>query len=280
MRRSMGVASALLALVAFVFMAPGRCGVASRGFFSQDPAPDVRGTWQVTYDDQVQVEVKIGGASYVGTITGSHGTVSFTHDGSPIDLDLDCDDPLVTCPSELFPAQVELEQRRFQDYPHQVHMTVRDQECDGTWRMPDELAGECGGDTGLDCSEQICDGTVVQTEKVALGSISNPDPPSPLLGSTPHYSIGLALSGGIAVPTANCILVAGSFADADIVYDGSYDPEENTMDAQALSDGVITVVYRGACFWGASYAQATGVALLGAEVRLTTGFTATKTSAP
>ncbi len=261
-------------------MAPGRCGTAAEGFFSDVPAPDVRGTWEVSYDNVVDVEIDIGGAVYVGQINGASGTVGFTHDGTPVELDLNCDDPLITCPSELFPAEVEFEQRRFTDRPHQVHMTVRDQECDGQWRLPDESAGECGGDTGVDCSEEICDGDVIEVEKTTLGSISEPDPPNPEPGSKPDYVIGVALSGGIAIPTANCVLVSGSYADADIVYDGAYDPEENTMDARQYSDGLITVVYRGACLWGAAYAETTGIALLGAEIRLTTGFTAEKTSSP
>lgn len=270
----------VLALAAVFGMAPGRCGMAAEGFFSDLPAPDVRGTWEVTYDDQVDVEIDLGGALYVGTITGASGSVGFTHDGTPLALDLDCDDPLVTCPSELFPAEVLLEQRRFQDAPHQVHMVVSDQECDGVMRLPDPNLGECGGETGVDCTDEICDGDVIEVDKVALGSISNPVPPQPLLGSTPYYAIGIALSGGIAIPTANCILVGGSFADADIEYDGTYDPEEPTMDAHTLASGVITVIYRGGCFWGAADAQVAGVALLGAEIRLTTGFTASKATGP
>lgn len=280
MKRRIALTLLALTLAVLFAMAPGRCGVAAEGFFSDLPAPDVQGTWQVEYDDRIDVEVTIGGAAYIGFIDGTYGTVAFTHDGSPFDLDLDCDDPLITCPSELFPAEVEFEQRHMADQPHQLHMTVNDQECDGEWRLPVEADGECGGDTGLDCAEQLCDGDIIEVGKTTVGSISNPDPPSPLPGSTPRYAMGVVLAGGIAIPTANCILVAGSYADADIVYDGVYDPEENTMDAHQFADGVITVVYRGACFWGAAYAEATGLALLGAEIRLTTGFTATKVSSP
>lgn len=61
------------------------------------------------------------------------------------------------CPSEMYPAEVDLEQRRFADQPHQVHMTINEVECDGQMRYSDELADECGAETGIDCEALFCD---------------------------------------------------------------------------------------------------------------------------
>ncbi|MBI5501060.1 MAG: hypothetical protein HY907_12515 [Deltaproteobacteria bacterium] len=269
------VLTALMA-AAVLCLAPGRCGTSAEGFFSGDPAPDLRGSWQVTYDDSIAVEINVGGSTYTGTIAGTHGTVSFTHDGNPVELNLDCSTPFVRCPSEIFPATVTFEQRNFENRPHQVHMTVKEVQCTGTMRLPVEADGECGGDTGLSCDVEMCDGTVIEQSNAALGSISNPVPADPVTGSTPAYTLGLALGGGIAMPTLNCILLAASRADADIEYSGRYDPDENSMAGTSLTDGAITTSYAGGCFWGGTGGGAAAAALIGAEVRLTTGFTAVK----
>ena len=43
---------------------------------STSPAPDVRGTWGITYDDRIGVEVKIGGAVYDAELGAANGSVS------------------------------------------------------------------------------------------------------------------------------------------------------------------------------------------------------------
>lgn len=274
MRTYFRIAVLAVGVVGVLSMGPGRCGLSAEGFFSDLPAPDMRGTWDVTYDNVVDIEVSIGGAVYVGNITGGSGSMSFTHDGEPVTLDLECSDPLVICPSEIFPAEVDFEQRNFESRPHQVYMTVTESECTGEMVYPDPA--DCGGETGIDCDELVCDGTVLDVGVDRLASISNPVPPSPAIGSTPYYSIGIALGGGMAIPTANCVLLGASYADADIQYSGTYDTETNNMEATDLTDGLITVIYKGACFWAAGGAGNLGVALLEAEVKLTTGFTASK----
>jgi hypothetical protein len=271
-RRSL-IGFALLG-VAVVCMGPGRCGTSAQGFFSGDPAPDVRGTWDVTYDNVIAVEIDVGGSTYTGTIAGSAGTVSFTHDGTPAQLALDCSVPWIRCPAEIFPASVTLEQRNFADRPHQVHMNVKEVACSGTMRLPVEADGECGGDTGLDCDVEMCDGTVTERTNTALGSISNPVPANPTAGSRPAYTLGLALGGGVAMPTVNCLLLAASSADGDVEYTGSYDPEENTMTGTRLVSGEINTIYAGGCFWGDAGGGTGIAALIGAQVRLTTSFTA------
>jgi hypothetical protein len=270
--------SGLLLVTLPFLLAPGRCGTSVGGFFSGDPAPDMRGDWEVTYDNVIGVEIDIGGSTYTGTVGVSGGSFQFVHDGQPVDLALDCSRKWVVCPSEVWANEVAFDQPRFDLRPHQVEMSVVELTCSDP-RMPDEQAGECSSDPAENkpCDVEICDdANMTQTTKKAIASISNPVPAAPVTGSTPAYTIGIALSGGIAVPTANCVLLAGSYADADIVYDGSYDPEEPTMVASDLADGLVTIDVAGACLWGTEQGGNLAAALLGARVRLTTGFTARK----
>lgn len=278
LRRRFWLLTGLLLLTLPLIMAPGRCGTSAAGFFSGDPAPDMGGDWQVTYDNVIGVEVDIGGSTYTGTVGVSGGSFQFVHDGQPVDLALDCSRKWVVCPSEVWAAEVAFNQPRFDERPHQVEMSVVELTCSSP-RLPNEQAGECSSDPAenMPCDVAICDdGNMTQTTKTAIASISNPVPADPEPGSKPAYTIGIALSGGIAVPTANCVLLASSYADADIVYDGSYDPEEPTMLATDLADGLVTIDVTGACLWATYQGGNLAAALLGARVKLTTGFTAHK----
>lgn len=273
-------AALIVALAALpMLMAPGRCGESAMGFFSDDPAPSMEGTWSVVYDDEIAIEVDLGGGEvHYGTVSQSGGVMTFQVNGETIDLDLDCSLPWVVCPSEVWTDTVEFLQPRFAQRPHQVQMLVQEQECLDP-RMPDENAGECSSDPAdnMPCDEEICDPENMQvTTKSTVASISNPEPPNPRLGDHPDYTIGISLGGGFAIPAANCIILATSYADADIVYNGDYDPEPEapTMFATDLVDGVVTIDISGACFWGGYVGTTVGGVLLGARVKLMTGFTA------
>ena len=127
------------------------------------------------------------------------------------------------------------------------------------------------------CDVEICDPeNVVTIEKSTIGSISDPDPENPELGDHPAFTMSVWLNGGWVIPAANCLLLGTSYADADIVYTGDYDPEPEapTMFATDLTNGVITIDLGGACFWGGYVDTEMAGALLGARIRLTTGFTA------
>ncbi len=269
----------LLLLLLPVIMGQDRCGRSARGFFSDDPAPFMEGTWDVTYDNQISVEIDLGGgAVYYGAVSGAGGHVAFVHDGEPVELDLDCSRPWVVCPSDVWTDTVEFLQPRFDERPHQVQMLVREQECLNP-RMPMVEEGECSldPDDNLPCNVEICDPEDVVTTTVSrLASISDPYPLNPAHGDRPEYTIGIWLSGGFVVPAANCLLMGASYADADIVYSGHYepDPESPTMYATHLEDGLITIVLSGACFWGAYTGTDLGAVLLGARVEINTGFTA------
>lgn len=260
------------------------CGSAFAGlctglerWFSTNPAPDMQGQWDVTYDDRISVEIDIGGSVYSGHVTGDSGSISFTHDGNDVNLPLNCSLAWVVCPSEIFPDTVELEQRQFQERPHQVHMTVNTTECAGSPRLPDESAGECdSSDENRPCDQEICD-DVIETSSTTIGTISDPGETSE---RHPDFDINLLLGGDFAMPTANCVLTSWSIAQADITYTGYYDVDatEPTMDGTGLTNGEIITEYGGACFWfeETAYTGDLRAALLGATITLTTGFTAEK----
>ena len=88
---------------------------------STSPAPDVRGTWNVAYDNTIGVEVKIGGAVYNAELGAAGGSFTINHQGKPYTFDLDCSRPDIVCPSEAWPNQVVVEQR---DVQHQHQMVV------------------------------------------------------------------------------------------------------------------------------------------------------------
>src|SRR6187549_584042 len=117
---------------------------------SQSPAPDVRGTWAVDYDDQIGVEVKLGGAVYHAELGAAGGEVTINHAGKPYTFSLDCGRPEVVCPSEAWPTQVLIEQRDVQ-HQHQMVVNLPAAQCDEPLKQP--APGTCGAGT----SNPSCD---------------------------------------------------------------------------------------------------------------------------
>ena len=76
-------------------------------------ARDVRGNYDVTYDNQLKLTLYVGGAVREVTQTGYGGIVDFgTINGQPVTFDLTahCAKPEVECPSESFWAKVAVDQ--------------------------------------------------------------------------------------------------------------------------------------------------------------------------
>jgi hypothetical protein len=135
---------------------------------SKSPAPDVTGTWDVSYDDLIGVEITIGGAVYTAELGAQGGAVTIDHDGQPFTFDLDCDRPDVLCPSEAWPREVTAEQRDLA-FEHRMIVTLPVQRCSGALVAPQ--AGSCGaGTTNPDC-DQVCDGEVTVTPTETFGVI-------------------------------------------------------------------------------------------------------------
>jgi len=238
--------------------AQGDCGNVN----SKEPAPDVTGAWDINYDDSLGVQIKIGGAIYEDTIGAAGGVVSIDHDGQPFEFDLDCERPDVLCPSEAWPSTVTVEQRNAK-FPSRMWVTLPKQICDGTLVAPDP--NECGEGTANPDCEDVCTGEMIVADREVFGVIGE--------GGD---SFRLALGGGLATNGINCVLLGLSFADADLVTEGSADTDDWV--ATEMANGIVTAGYSGGCLWlgDPDMDQQVEALAIGAEVTFTTGFTGTR----
>ncbi len=229
--------------------------------FSESPAPDMSGTWDVTYDDRLDVTIQIGGAVYTEELGATGGVVTIDHEGQPIMFDLSCDQEAVVCPSEVWPASVGFRQDDAM-YPHRVFLQLPEQNCDMPLRMP--ATDECGeGTTNPDC-DMVCDGEITAGVSERFGTINEAGDAWQVL-----------LGAGFATNGINCALLGASVAAGDLTTSGSAMTED--WDASATT-GDVTTVYAGGCLWaGDPDMDAELEALvIGASVRFETGFDATK----
>ena len=225
--------------------------------FSQSDAPDMEGEWSVSYADDLQVEVTIGGAVYEATLGVEGGVIEIEHEGQPFSFDLDCAKEAVICPSEAWPATVTMEQRN-EKFPHQVHVTLPGQECMGEQVAADpETCGE--GTDNPECVD-VCDGEILVGERDVFGVVDE-------AGET----FDILLGAGVASNGINCALLGVSSAHADI--DSIQLP---SWLATGLSSGEIVTAYSGGCLW-ADDVDNNGEAealVLGATLKFTTSFDA------
>ncbi len=225
---------------------------------STSPAPDVEGTWDISYDDSLTVQIAIGGSVYDAEIPADGGTVTIVVEGRPVTFDLDCARPEIVCPSEAWPTEVFAEQRN-ETYEHRMWVTLPQQRCNG--ELVDPAPEACGeGTLNPDC-EQVCDGEVVTTEEEKFGVIGEDGD-----------SFRLYLGGGIATNGVNCVLLGWSLADAELITTGAGSDDWQATD---MVNGLVEVGYAGGCLWvGDPDADAELEAMiLAASVRFTTGFT-------
>ncbi len=226
---------------------------------SQSDAPDVRGEWDITYDDSLEVTIRIGGEVYNQQLGAAGGVINITHDGQPLSFDLDCERPEVVCPSEAWPESVEIEQRNVQ-FEHRMIVTLPQQTCSGELVAP--AAEECGAGTlNPDCDD-VCDGEVTVGERETFG----------IIGESGE-SFRLYLGAGIATNGINCALLGISLADANLDNEGEPGTEE--WRSVGMSAGLVTVGYGGACLWAGDpdMDQQLEALVLGASVEFRTGFT-------
>jgi hypothetical protein len=225
---------------------------------SRSPAPDTTGTWGITYDDRIGVEIKIGGAVYTDEIGAQGGVITIDHEGTPITFDLDCARPDIICPSEGWPAEVYVEQRN-EEFEHRMIVTLPTQSCSGALIAP--APGTCGeGTLNPDC-EQVCDGEVTTRNEERFG----------VIGETGD-SFRLYLGAGLATNGINCALLAWSVADADLVTEGE---GTEAWVANEMTNGLVTVGYAGGCLWAGQTDPDPQLEALviGASITFTTGFT-------
>jgi hypothetical protein len=247
--------SLLTATLPFMMAAQGD-GCAAN---SRSPAPDVAGVWNIEYDDQIGVEVKIGGAVYNAQLGAAGGVVSIDHAGKPYQFDLDCSRPEIVCPSEAWPTRVVIEQRNV-SAEHQMIVNLPAASCDGSLEKPPQA--ECGAGTNNPNCDLVCEGDVTIATAEAFG----------VIGETGD-SFRLFLGGGIVTNGINCAMLGYSIADADLVTQNRNEPD---WEATAMQNGLVTIGYSGACLFIGTVNGTDEALLVGAEVKFTTGFTGTR----
>lgn len=225
---------------------------------STTEAPDVTGAWAIEYEDQIGVEIRIGGAVYSSTVGLEGGAITIEHEGQPLTFDLDCSRPEIVCPGEAWPATVRIDQRNA-DYEHQMVVTLPMQRCLGTIRDADP--SECGPGTNNPECDDVCDGEVSVDDEEAFGVIGEEGD-----------SFRLYLGAGMATNGLNCALLATSVADARLETEGAGTAE---WSATEMTEGVVTVAYAGGCLWVGDVTADPGLegAIVGASVTFTVGFT-------
>jgi len=261
MRRSRRVLGIVVAVCASapLMMGAGGGGCTAN---SRSEAPDVSGTWDMTYDDSLSVRITIGGAVYDEVLGATGGMVTIDHMGQPLQFNVDCASPAIVCPSEQWPATVTATQRNA-TFPHRMWVTLPGQECTGTLVDPDPA--ECGAGTlNPDC-EQVCDGDLAATSRDVFGVINEPGD---------HFD--LLLGAGVATNGLNCALLGVSSANADLTTTGT--AADGDWTATTMDSSEVVVAYAGGCLWVADPAM-TGdlrAAVINASLELHTGFTGMK----
>jgi hypothetical protein len=226
---------------------------------SKSPAPDVRGTWGITYDDTIGVEVKIGGAVYNAELGATGGQITINHQGKPYTFGLDCARPEIVCPSEAWPSRVVVEQRDV-ERQHQMIVNLPSASCSGPLTKP--APGTCGAGTSNPNCDLICDSDVTVKSRETFGVIGEAG-----------NSFRLYLGAGIVTNGINCALLGYSLADADLETVGT---KGEDWEATEMTAGLVTIGYAGACVFAGPMDGATQAALVGAEVKFTTGFSGEK----
>jgi hypothetical protein len=226
---------------------------------SRSPAPDVRGTWNIEYDDTIGVEVKLGGAVYHAELGAAGGTVTINHAGQPYSFALDCGRPEIVCPSEAWPNQVLIEQRDVQ-HQHQMVVNLPSAKCDAPLTQP--APGTCGAGTTNPNCDLICGGDVSVRTSQAFGVIGE-------AGET----FRLYLGGGIVTNGLNCAMLGYSVADADLETSGVRGED---WEATEMNAGLVTIGYAGGCLFAGTINNQNQALLVGAELKFTTGFTGQK----
>ena len=206
-----------------------RCGA----LVDPDPAPEVTGTWDVEYEDTQAVTIEIGGAVYTAELGLQGGTVEIDHEGEPFTFELDCASEDVQCPSEIWPEEVELDQR-VEEYPHRMWMIIPGQECETEPVEP--LPEECGEDTHNPDCLPVCGGELIEEDQEVFGLISDAGD-----------EFELYLGASVASNGVNCALLGVSRAVGNIVSTGT--SEDGDWAAEEMTDGRVIVGYTGGCLW-------------------------------
>ena len=250
-----------LPLLPFLMGANGNGGGCGGSFSSTTPAPNVSGSWAITYGTTMDVKVTIGTSVYVQSLPLGGGSFSVMHQGSPYAFNVDCSKPEVVCPSEVWPTTVAIDQRD-QTYQHRMWVRIPTQTCSGATVAPKST--ECGaGTTNPDC-KPVCNGTVTTSSADAFGLIAED-------GS----KFSLLLGGGIATNGVNCVLLGVSAATATL----ETSKFGSLWTASFMGNGTIKTGYAGGCLWAGAVdamGKPTAAGVVGANIEISTPFTGKK----
>ena len=221
--------------VMMLFVTPLLGGAESRGCAANatTPAPDMSGTWAVTYADDLSVRITIGGAVYERELGAQGGIIDIDHNGQPFMFDLDCTRDEVVCPSEVWPASVDFRQDD-PNFPHRVWMQVPKTVCRGSEVAPE--MSECGEGTNNPGCDMVCDGETETVIREAFGVIDHP-------GET----FTLALGATVATNGINCALLGASAATGELVNEGASSSEDWV--ATDVENGEVVTAFAGGCLW-------------------------------
>jgi hypothetical protein len=75
------------------------------------PRPDLSGVWDVTYDDFLVAELRLGEHVHRTRLAPSGGRITASLAGVAVDVEIDCSRDELVCPSEVWPAELALTNR-------------------------------------------------------------------------------------------------------------------------------------------------------------------------
>ncbi len=97
----------LLVLSSLLWVALGSgCGKTA----ASSLGPDFAGEWDVTYDDSMSFELRLGGQVQRSELDEAGGLFALRDAGMGLELDVDCTRPELVCPSEVWPRELDLKQ--------------------------------------------------------------------------------------------------------------------------------------------------------------------------
>jgi hypothetical protein len=228
-----------------------------------NPASDVTGNYDLTWDNVLDLKLKVGGAVYQETATSAGQTVTFngaSAGGQPVSLDLNefCTRTEVQCPSETLWTKISVDQPKMDSNVSNSH--VLNVINDTVHELP---AGQ---------HAEVRAGWVDQNDGFLL-------------------ALGAGGTGGGQQGVGGCALLALSIAGGRFSHEGETVEEPPALDAgevtaeagvpvakvtwdegapvDGIKEGQMAVGYLGGC--------AFGPILVGASLEIRTGFTAVRT---
>lgn len=251
------------------------CAVACGG---GDPvARDVTGNYAIHYDDQLRLQLNVGGAIREVTMNGYGGVADFgVINGSPVTLDLTnfCAKPEVQCPSEIFWTKVAVDQPDLaRGYDLQTLVVIDDRlhALDAGVRAAavGGLIDHAQDDRfilGLGAGAGVAGSCAALSVSLAGGRFSRVGEHE-VTSLEPRTQQGKRCALDAGVTDAGTLLADGGVDCALVEVTKLVAPEGAVVDG--VKDGKVFVGWAGGC--------AFGPALVGATLTLETGFTGTRT---